>query len=149
VIDCTTETGFAPASWTWTVIEHVEPGVLLVVGEFMQVLAVIASWAGGPPVPVTVAVFEPEMSPVDAAVTTQDPGTPAIVSVTVVAAAPTKIVLEFPKTLQTALLSTDHVTVVDAMAPVAMPFASRSVAVAETANAAPPGKADCGSETVS
>jgi hypothetical protein len=149
VIGVTTETGFVPASWTWTVIEHVEPGALLVVGELVQVLAVIASWAGGPPIPATVAVFEPEMSPVDAAVTVQDPGTPAIVSVTVVAAAPTTIVLEFGTTLQTALLSTDHVTAVDAAAVVAMPFASRSVAVAVTANAVPAGNADCGSETPS
>jgi len=146
VIGVAVKTGLPEASWTWKVIAHVEPGVLAVVGVLVHVLAVIASLEAGPAA-VAVAVFEPDVRPVDAAVTVQEPGTPVIVSVLVVVLEPAAMVLEVGETLQTLPLSTDHVTVVVAAAVVVTPFASRRVAVAVVVAGAPAGKADWPSVT--
>src|SRR5579859_5183904 len=72
-----------------------------------------------------------------------------MVKVLVVVAEPEAIVLEVGEMLQMLPLSTDHVTVVFAVAFVWMPFASRRVAVAVVVCGAPAGNADWPSDTVS
>src|SRR5258708_5950608 len=122
-------------------MSHVELGVCEVVGVLTQPFDVIASLLAGPAA-VTVAVLEPEVRPVAAAVRVQEPGTPVMLRVVVVFVPLTAIVPEVGETLQTLALSTDHVTVVLAVAVVVMPFASFRVAVAVVDDAAPAGYAD-------
>src|SRR5258708_2551283 len=92
-------------------MSHVELGVCEVVGVLTQPFDVIASLLAGPAA-VTVAVLEPEVRPVAAAVRVQEPGTPVMLRVVVVFVPLTAIVPEVGETLQTLALSTDHVTVV-------------------------------------
>ena len=113
----------------------------MLIATLEQVFAVNASLAAGPAA-VTVAVALPEVRPVAAAVTVQEPGTPVIVSVVVVVLPPAAIVPEDGDTLQTDALSTDQVTVVLAVAVVVTPLASWRVAVAVVELAVPAGKAD-------
>jgi len=113
----------------------------VLIATLLQVLAVNASLAAGPDA-VTVAVALPEVRPVAAAVTVQEPGTPVMLSVVVAVLAPVAIVPEVGDTLQTDALSTDQVTVVLAVAVVVTPLASWRVAVAVVEPAAPAGKAD-------
>ena len=148
VIGVATKTGLPEASWTWNVIAHVEPAVMLVVGVLVQVFAVIASLEAGPAA-VDVAVLEPEVRPVDAAVTVQEPGTPVMVSVVVVELPPAAIVLDVGETLQTLPLSTENVTVVVAAAVVVTPFASVRVAVTVVVAGEPAGNALWPSDTAS
>ena len=141
------KTGLPDASWTWTVIAHVEDGVFAVVSVLVHVFAVIASLDAGPAAD-TVAVLVPDVRPVDAAVTMQEPGTPVIVSVLVIEEELAKTVVEVGEMLQTLPLSTDHVTIRSVVVFVSMPFASRSFAVAVVVVPAPDGKADWPSDTV-
>ena len=122
---------------------QVEPRVLDVVGVLVQVLAVIASLFAGPAA-VTEAVAEPEVRPVDAEVTVQEPGTPVIDSVIVSVGVlrPAAMGADVGETLQTLALSTEYVTVVVGVAVVVMPLASLSVAVTGVDPSGPAGKAD-------
>jgi len=122
-------------------MSHVELGVCEVVGVLTHPFDVIASLLAGPAA-VTVAVLVPEVRPVAAAVRMQEPGTPVMLRVEVVFVPLTAIVPEVGETLQTLALSTDHVTVVLAVAVVVMPFASFRVAVAVVDVAVPAGNAD-------
>ena len=87
--------GFPAASCSWIVMSHVEVELAIVVGVLVQALAVVASFAAGPAA-TTVKVFEADVSPVDVAVSVQEPGTPVIVNGTlaVVEAAPRVVVVE-------------------------------------------------------
>ena len=99
-----------PASCTWTVMSHVEPGVLDVVGVFTHVLLVMASLDAGPAA-ITVAVAEPDDSPGTDAVIVQLPGAPVVVSVVVALLDPCGIVCCVGDTVQMFVLLLEKVTV--------------------------------------